>query len=362
MKYKMLFLDLDDTLLSSDLSISKENLDAIRRASKLGVKVVICTGRGIFSVKHIAEQFKIEWDNCYIICLNGGAIYKGFPPVLIKERLFDNKSAALIYETAKKYKVDSQIYRDDKLILENISDRVQMYIDKLNANYMLVESLASYNGDISKILLNGPNDVLCKIEKELLRCLEGFNIFFTTPNYLEFTAIGTTKGEALAELANNMEISLSQTIAMGDSYNDISMIQTAGLGVAVRNAGDKIKAKADYITKNTNNESAVAEVIDRYVIGNGKDKDISYKFRFPTMIFAILLLIEQLLSNAFNIEFLSILKTSYSNESILMRFNVLSICIPFFLCFIVDYFNQMTKKEDEDEFWQSKYGKLRKKK
>ena len=84
MDYIMLFLDLDNTLLSNDLSISDENLKAIRAASEKGVKVVICTGRGVFSVKGIAEQFGINWDNCYIICLNGGAVYKGFPPVLIK--------------------------------------------------------------------------------------------------------------------------------------------------------------------------------------------------------------------------------------------------------------------------------------
>ena len=128
MSYKMIFLDLDDTLLSSDLSISEENLLAIRKASEIGVKVVICTGRGIFSVKHIAEQFKIDWDNCYIICLNGGAVYKGFPPQLVSEKLFYNSIAGIVYETAEKYGVDVQIYRGDKLIVEKVTERVNMYI------------------------------------------------------------------------------------------------------------------------------------------------------------------------------------------------------------------------------------------
>lgn len=358
MEYKMLFLDLDDTLLSSDLSISEENLDAIRRASELGVKVVICTGRGIFSVKHIAEQLKIEWDNCYIICLNGGAVYKGYPPALIKERLFDNKSAALIYETAKRYGIDIQIYRNDKLILESLSERIKMYIDKLHADYMLVENIENYEGEISKILLNGPNDILLKVEKELQQRLKGrFNVFFSNPCYLEFTAIGTTKGEAMAELTEKMGIDIEQTIAMGDSFNDISMIRTAGLGVAVRNAVDPLKAEADYITKNTHDENAVAEVINRYIFGDGKGYKTSYKFRFPILIFVILIAIEQLLASAFNIEKLKILSYLYIYGKDTVRFNVLPLIIPFILCFVVDFLNQKTKGEDEEEFWKSKYGK-----
>lgn len=356
MDYKMLFLDLDDTLLSSDLSISEENLNAIRRASEIGVKVVICTGRGIFSVKHIAEQFKIEWDNCYIICLNGGAVYKGYPPALIKERLFNSKAAALIYETAKKYGIDVQIYRDDKLILETMSERVKMYIDRLNADFMLVERIMDYEGDIAKILLNGPNDVLLKVEKELNKVLKDkFNVFFSNPNYLEFTGIGTTKGEAMAQLSQEIGISTDQTIAMGDSFNDISMLRAAGLGVAVRNAVDPLKAEADYITKNTHDESAVAEVINRYVFGE-ETKNI-YKFRFPILIFVILIVIEQLLASAFNIGGLKILGYLYINAKDTVRFNVLSLIIPLILCFVVDYYNQKTKGEDEEEFWVSKYGK-----
>ena len=296
----MLFLDLDDTLLSSDLSISEENLNAIRRASDIGVKVIICTGRGIFSVQHIAEKLQIEWNNCYIICLNGGAVYKGFPPTLIKERLFDNQSALLIYETAKKYGVDVQIYRDDMLILDHISEQVQMYIEKLKPNYILIDNIADYDGKIAKVLLIGPNDQLLKIEKELQQKLKGrFNIFFSNPHYLEFTGIGTTKGEAMAELSKVAGIDLCQTIAMGDSFNDISMIKTAGLGIAVRNAVDPLKSQADYITKNTHDESAVAEVIDRFIFNIGKTNKNIYKFRFPVTIFIIVFVIEQLLANAF---------------------------------------------------------------
>lgn len=355
MSYKMLFLDLDDTLLSSDMSISEKNIEAIQKAAEKGVKTVICTGRGIFSVKHIAEQLGIE--ECYIICLNGGAVYRGSE--LVRERLFESVSALPVYRAAKKFGVDIQIYRNDRLIVENISERVKAYIDKLSASYTLVDSIEEYDGRISKILLNGPNDALVKIQKELKNEIEGkLNCFFSNPNYLEFTGIGATKGEALAELAEELGVDISETIAMGDSFNDISMIKAAGLGVAVRNAVQALKDEAGYITKATHDESAVAEVINRYILGTEKSKAGEYKFRLPVRIFIITTIIEQLIASAFSLNAFKLVRYEYTlsgGES--MRFGFASLIIPFVLCFVVDYFNQKTKGEDEEEFWISKYGK-----
>ena len=352
----MLFLDLDDTLLSSDMSISETNLEAIKKASDAGANIVICTGRGIFSVKHIAQKLGV--NNGYIICLNGGAVYKGFPPVLMKENLFESSSAVEIYKAAKKYGVDIQIYRDDRLIVENISERVKAYIDKLSAEYTVVDSIEEYDGKISKILLNGPNELLLKIEKEMKHKLNGkFNCFFSNPNYLEFTGIGSTKGEEVAYLAIDMGVDISETIAMGDSFNDISMVKAAGLGVAVRNAVQPLKDEADYITKATNDEGAVAEVINRYILCTEKVSVGEYKFRIPVRIFIIIAVIEQLIASAFNLKALKLLRYEYTaagGDSV--KFGVIAFIIPLVMCFVVDYFNQKTKGEDEEEFWISKYG------
>lgn len=359
MNYKMLFLDMDETLLSSDLSISEKNLEAIRKASEKGVKITICTGRAIFSVRDYASQFGIDWENCYIICLNGGAVYKGYPPVLIETKEFDSKNAAVIYEAAHKYGADIQIYRSDRLIVEKVTERVQKYIEMHNADYTVIDSIEDYDGKISKILLNGPNEILVKIQKELSKKLpDGMNCFFSSPNYLEFTGKGTTKGEAMAELSQKLGIDIKETIAMGDSYNDMSMIKTAGLGVAVRNAVQPLKDAAGYITKCTNNEGAVAEVIDRYILGDGKSTVGEYKFRIPIQIFVIITVIEQLLAFAFNLNGFKLLRYEYTlGGGDGYRLGIIALIIPVVLCFIVDYFNQKTKGEDEEEFWESKYGK-----
>ncbi len=358
MDYKMIFLDLDNTLLSSDLSISEENLKAIRAASEKGVKIIICTGRGIFSVKSIAQQFGINWENCFIICLNGGAIYKGFPPVLIKERLFESKSAVYIYEAAKKHGVDVQIYRNDKLIIEKITERIQMYIDKLSAEYEIVGDITQYDGQISKILLNGEHKKLEKIQKELKAQLKGkMNCFFSSDTFLEFTSEGTTKGEAMKALASDLGIDINETIAIGDSFNDMSMIKTAGLGVAVRNAVQPLKDVAQYITKNTNDEGAVAEVIDRYIFKKVNNSVGEYKFRIPVRIFIILFIIEQLLAFAFNINYIKVWRYVYEYGVDKYEVGYVALLVPFILSFVTDYFNQRTKKEDEEEFWESKYGK-----
>jgi len=145
---------------------------------------------------------------------------------------------------------------------------------------------------------------------------------------------------------------------MGDSFNDVSMIRTAGFGVAVRNAVQPLKDEADYITRNTNDESAVAEVINRYILGDGKSGVGEYKFRIPVRIFIIILVIEQLIASAFNFNSFKLFRYEYvygGNSG--YKFGLLSLIIPIILCFVVDYFNQRTKGEDEEEFWESKYGK-----
>ncbi len=358
MDYKILFLDLDNTLLSSDLSVSEINKQALKNAAEHGVRVVICTGRGIFSVKKILTELNLD-ESCFTICLNGGAIYKGCPPQLVRERLFESKDASIVYEVARKYGVDMQIYRDNKLIVERLSERVQGYINKLNVEYVLVDSILDFDGKISKILLNGPHDKLIKIQKELATKITGkMNSFFSSDEYLEFTGEGTTKGDAMKELADKLGVSLSQAIAVGDSFNDMSMIKSAGLGVAVRNAVQPLKNTSDYITKNTNDEGAVAEVVDRFILKTKTVKTGEYKFRIPIQIFVIVTIIEQLIASAFNFTTFKLLKYEYVyGIGDKYRFNIISVIIPFLLCFIIDYFNQKTKGEDEEEFWESKYGK-----
>ena len=104
-------------------------------------------------------------------------------------------------------------------------------------------------GKYPKYFLNGFNDRLVKIQKELDGRIGGLNCFFSSENYLEFTAEEATKGKAMKALADRLGIDIAQTIAMGDSFNDMSMIETAGLGVAVRNAVQPLKDASDYITK-----------------------------------------------------------------------------------------------------------------
>ena len=135
------------------------------------------------------------------------------------------------------------------------------------------------------------------------------------------------------------------------------MVKAAGLGVAVRNAVEPLKKVADYITKNTHDESAVAEVINRYMLNTSEKNENKYKFRFPVLIFAVLFIIEQLLASAFNIQILKFIKYMYINGNDTYKIQILTVLIPFILCFAVDYINQKTKKEDEEEFWINKYGK-----
>ena len=164
MGYKMVFSDMDGTLLWKGVRVSVENSAAIRKAVDKGVEFVICTGRGVFGVEKHLQELHLLGKKGYVICQNGAAVYD-------------------------------------------------------------------------------------------LRDM-----------HLELVKKGVSKGNALAATAQEANVPLAETIAIGDSDNDLSMILQAGLGVAMKNGEAHVKAAADYITERSCEENGVAEVIEKFIL------------------------------------------------------------------------------------------------
>lgn len=117
--------------------------------------------------------------------------------------------------------------------------------------------------------MNTDYDYLKKIEDDLKDITSDLDVSYSSNRYIEFNHKGVNKGQGLAKLASMLHVDLKDTIAIGDNFNDLSMIKTAGIGIGVRNTIKDMKKECDVITKATNNESAIAEVIDRYILKIG---------------------------------------------------------------------------------------------
>lgn len=267
MSYKMIFIDMDDTMLNSNLTISEGNKKAILKAVDNGIKVVICTGRTIHSVDKYISELGLKDENTFLICLNGGAIYNSLSGKSILQKTFEKDYYDIIFKAAHRFKVDIQAYYDKEFMLESVTERTGKYriINNL-PDITIIENLLEYNGPLTKILLNGDHNVLTEVAGYLEEKINGkLNMFFSKPEYLEFTVVGASKGSTMLELADMFNVTAEEIIAMGDSFNDLHMIQLAGLGVAMKNGEEEVKNNANYVTENTNDGDAVKEVLDKFV-------------------------------------------------------------------------------------------------
>lgn len=270
MNYKLIAIDMDDTFLKSDLTISNNNKKAIKKTSDLDVKVVFCSGRSEESMLYYINELKNYGCNEYFISCNGAEakdiknnrkIFSYF----IEEEIVND---LILY--ARNKEINVQIYTNNKLYVETYNNKTKYYenLSRIKAN--VVSDLMKYSSNGSaKVLFNDESKRLENIKNELEEKYKNkLNIFFSKSNFLECLNIKINKGIALLELARYLGIKQEETIAIGDSFNDLSMIEMAGFGVAIANAHEKIKEKAKYITKNTNNEDGVAEIIEKFILNN----------------------------------------------------------------------------------------------
>lgn len=272
MTYKLIACDLDETLLDSNHNICTENITAITKAAQLGVKFVPATGRGFIGIQSILDQLDlIQKDNQYVISFNGAAITENKNNKIIS---FDGVPFSKINELFQfglKKDVAMHIYTAETFYVYNLNDDEKTRLDHQKTPYVvLTEPSIEILKDtpIAKILYqNLDTDYMRSFEKEMAPIVEGHcDITYSSNRYMEFNATGVNKGRAMLNLAKRLNIKPEETIAVGDNYNDMAMLQMAGLSVAAGNSVDGIKEIADYVCENDNNQGVVAELIHKYIL------------------------------------------------------------------------------------------------
>lgn len=267
MSYKMVFSDMDGTLLHNGTEISVENLSAIQKAVDKGVEFVLCTGRGVFGVERYLEELGLRGRKGYAICQNGATVYdlQTMQPTI--RRSFPPEWFVEIAKTARELELELYYYDDRNFMTERPTKQVQKYCKVMRTEMRILENPMDYDGKFTKCLASGPREKLAQLREQVQPLLEGrLDTFFSSEIYLEFVRQGVNKGNALAETAEKAGVALTDVIAIGDSDNDRSMLLRAGLGVAVRNAEEDVKAIADYVTERSCEENAVAEVLEKFIL------------------------------------------------------------------------------------------------
>ena len=266
MNYKFAAADMDGTLLNDENEITPYTVEIIRRAVSQGLIFSICTGRPIQGVERYQKQLGIQGP---VITYNGAMILDSADGCVLYKQELEADDARLVLEAGLNYDTTMCIWSDNKLFGNKLNDRIQEYSQPTKVTPLLMPSTGQLLAQgITKILWYDDTLKIQQIEKELQNTAPFHNVTFCTskPFYLEFFNSQVSKAAAIDRIGELYGFTPDQTIAIGDGFNDLSMIQHAALGAAMANAPEGVKEYADYITARTNNEDGVAEVLGKYIL------------------------------------------------------------------------------------------------
>jgi len=265
--YKMIVLDLDDTLLNDEHTLSKRNKEALMAAQELGVKVVLASGRPTFGMVSIAKDLQLDQYGSYILSFNGSKIINANTNEEIFNSSISNDMAHRLYDLSRREGVSILSYKDESIIIEEPNEYADIEATITGLPMQIVDQFkATITEPVVKAMMLAHPDVLVNVEQTLVKEVgEEVSVFRSKPFFLEFTALNVTKGTSLHQLTQKLGIKAEEVIAIGDSYNDITMIEFAGLGVAMGNAPDAIKEIANHVTE-TNNNDGVAKVVEDFIL------------------------------------------------------------------------------------------------
>jgi Cof subfamily protein (haloacid dehalogenase superfamily) len=272
MTFRLLALDLDDTLLRSDLTISYRTRNAVKRAEAAGVTVVLASGRIPAALDRFARLLGMHKRPGYLICNNGTIIQESHTGTIVDEVRLEAGTALSAFDLADAEGFAVQIYEDDVMYVSRRNEFAE-YDQKLTGlRQVVVENFrAMVGGGCHKLLIPGDPALLAPLES-LIRTYLGKDItlFTSKPYFLEILPAKTDKGTALAKVAELLGVKREETLAIGDSMNDEAMIRWAGTGVAMANGDERIKSVAALVTEKTNDDDGVVEVIEKYILA-GKE-------------------------------------------------------------------------------------------
>lgn len=272
-KIKLIALDLDGTLLNSQKRLSERNENALRECIRRGIEIVPCTGRIWKGIPDFIREFP---GVRYAITVNGAAIVDIQKKAEIDQRKFNTEQALEILEMAKSFDtmydayIEGQGYGEkrfmDHMDRYGISPMMQkMVLDTRIVVPDVIEKVRSDHGPVEKINYFFGNLEERARAREALMKRDDVIISSSFKLNLEINAVGATKGEGILRLAAHLGIEPEATMGFGDGENDLSMMQKAGLGVAMANGEEVVKQAADYVTAH-NDEDGVALAIEKFVL------------------------------------------------------------------------------------------------
>lgn len=268
MAYEILVLDIDGTLTNSQKEISEKTLESLLKIQERGHKVVLASGRPTPGVLKLAEKLKLKDFGGFILSYNGAKIINCKTGEVIFQKVLPKEIIPKLHAAAIKNEVGIITYKDNCIITDM---KIEEFMEKEAAiNGILIKQVESFTDyidfEVNKCLMTGPAPKLEKVEVIMRKEFgDRISVYRSEPYFLELMPKDIDKAYSLSKLLDYLNLSKEQMISCGDGYNDLTMIQYAGMGVAMANAQEIIKKAADYITL-SNDDDGVAHVIKKFML------------------------------------------------------------------------------------------------
>lgn len=265
---KMAVLDLDGTLTNSKKELSLRNQQALIRLQEQGVKVVLASGRPTYGIVPIAKALELERFGGYILAYNGGVIIDCASAKEIYSNVLPDDLITPLYKYSTEAECVILSYDNEFILTEQPDDRyvgVEAHLNKMECR-KVENFVEAFSAPLPKCLTVGDPEKIVALEQRLKGLFgERMEVFRSEPFFLELVPLGIDKAFSLSKLLEHTGGTKEEMIAFGDGFNDLSMIEFAGVGVAMSNAQPAVKERADYIAA-TNDEDGVAQYVEEFLL------------------------------------------------------------------------------------------------
>lgn len=273
MRYKLIAMDMDGTLLNTQKEITPYTRQILDRAADMGVVLAVCTGRLFASGDFYARLLGREVP---VVASNGAYIKDARTNKVIYEKKLDSRSVRNITSVIKSYGFSTNYYTTHHVIAEEPTIATVNYLKwnetmpecdrvAVDVGKSFEEIIEYYGNDIFKLVVNDEDSCRLKGLRKAIEDRFDVTVVSSWNDNIEVMSPGVSKGNSIRKLARHYGLEGQQVMCFGDNQNDISMIEYAGMGIAMGNATEELKRRADYIT-DTNDNDGVAKAIEKYVL------------------------------------------------------------------------------------------------
>ena len=264
--YKLVVSDLDGTFLNDSSEIPEKNIEALRLMNERGVTFAFASGRSFHSLDRFYEALSLKGCGVCGIAFNGAVVYEVDGLKQIQKILLKNESMQGLVSEMRPFLKDIYVYDAGGVLYSEYETEIYNGYSVRSRVPCGIKNFGEITDDIIKVVLIQDHEIVSRVYEHLRDFVPGVcNMIFSSRRMLEFTDLNATKGNAVRFIGEHTGVDISEIIAVGDNFNDESMIIQAGLGIVTANAEESLKRRAGYVTEASNNDGALMEIVEKFL-------------------------------------------------------------------------------------------------